>query len=157
MAELTRRQTIAGAAMLGLTGTAIAQDAPALDPDLAPDPEALARIIREFLRGATVQQTGIDLVQPPIGDNPAQVSVAVRVTEALPDGIWCDELVVLAERNPYPLACRFRFTQEMGLADVALRLRLTQSQTVSAYARLTDGRFLVARSEITVTTGGCGI
>ncbi|MDF3607471.1 thiosulfate oxidation carrier protein SoxY [Paracoccus sp. DMF-8] len=43
------------------------------------------------------------------------------------------------------------------MADIGTRVRLTQSQHVSAYARLSDGRVLLARREITVTAGGCGL
>lgn len=162
--RFSRRGIMAGAAALGLAGTARAQDAqprvdiaPQVDAALEPNPQELARIIAEFLDGAQAQTQGIALDLPPIGDNPAQVPLRAHVTLPLRDGLHCTEMIILAEMNPHPLACRFRFTQGMGVADVGIRLRLTQSQHVSAYARLSDGRVLLARQEITVTAGGCGL
>ena len=70
---------------------------------------------------------------------------------------YCEELIVIAEGNPRPLACRFRFTPLVGNVDVAVRLRLIGSQTVRAMARMNDGRVLAMAKPITVTAGGCGM
>lgn len=174
MTGFSRRKVIATAAVFGLAGRAKGQDgtpatgsppidialpdmAVAVDPQLSPDPAELARLTAEFLNGATPQDTGLLLDLPPIGENPAQVPVRVKVTLPLDDELWCPELILLAEMNPRPLACRFAFTPAAGAADVGIRLRLTQSQSVTAYARLSDGRVLTARQQITVTAGGCGL
>lgn len=160
---LSRRGLITGgAALLGMASTvaasaARAQSGPITDPALQPDPAALARIIAEFLNGSEPIGEGLALELPPIGDNPAQVPLRAHVTLTLTDGLHCPEMIILAERNPHPLACRLRFSPGMGLADVSTRVRLTQSQHVSAYARLSDGRVLMARQDIIVTAGGCGI
>lgn len=154
--DISRRDLMAGAALLGLAGPARAQD-PQVDAELAPNPQELARVIAAFLNGATPATEGIALELPPIGDNPAQIPLRAHVTLPLQDGLYCPEMIILAEMNPHPLACRARFTPAMGLADIGTRVRLTQSQHVSAYARLSDGRVLLARREITVTAGGCGL
>lgn len=155
---ISRRGMLAGAAVLGLAGHARGQDtAPQVDAELAPDPQELARIIAQFLNGAQPATQGIALELPPIGDNPAQVPLRAHVTLPMTHGLHCPEMIILAEKNPHPLACRARFTPAMALADIGTRVRLTQSQHVSAYARLSDGRVLLARQEITVTAGGCGL
>jgi len=38
-----------------------------------------------------------------------------------------------------------------------VRLRLIQSMPIRAYARMNDGRVLMAGQEITVAAGGCGL
>lgn len=160
--DISRRGLMAGAALLGLVGPTRAEApqqaaAPQVDTELQSNPQELTRIIAAFLDGAAPVTRGIALELPPIGDNPAQIPLRAHVTLPLQNGLYCPEMIILAEMNPHPLACRARFTPAMGLADIGTRVRLTQSQHVSAYARLSDGRVLLARQEITVTAGGCGL
>jgi len=108
-------------------------------------------------RSAEPLAEGLALDLPALGDNPAAVPVRVHVTEVITDSSWCEEIIVIADLNPKPLACRFRFTADTGSADVAVRVRLIQSMPIRAYARMNDGRILTARQEITVAAGGCGL
>ena len=162
-AEIDRRKLL-------LTGTALGAGlASGLWPGLAaaqqpessaapqPDDAEADRIAAEFLGGATPAAQGLVLDLPALGDNPAAVPVRVHLTDPLTDTVFCEELIVLAQRNPRPLACRFRFTPLTGSVDVALRLRLMESMGLHALARMSDGRFLEARGEITVAAGGCGM
>lgn len=110
-----------------------------------------------FLKGAKPSTTGLQLHMPVLGDNPAAVPVKVVFTIPINKDIYCEELIILAERNPKPLACRFQFTPLSHTTEVAVRLRLIESQTIKALARLNDGSYLVAQQAITVTAGGCGM
>ncbi|MDO5371129.1 thiosulfate oxidation carrier protein SoxY [Paracoccus sp. (in: a-proteobacteria)] len=159
MSDLDRRgllmgtAALAGMAALGLR-PALAQSSlamPQLDSALAED------LAAEFAGGATPLAEGLALDLPALGDNPAAVPVRVHVTEPITEDSWCEEIIVIAELNPLPLACRFKFTPAMGSADVAVRLRLIGTMPVRALARMNDGRVLVARQEITVAAGGCGL
>lgn len=158
-AEIDRRALLVAAAALGaglwpkLAGAQTPESSAAPQPD---DAEA-DRIAAAFLNGAIPQAEGLVLDLPALGDNPAAVPVRVHLDEALSDANFCEELIVLAQRNPKPLACRFHFTPLTGSVDVALRLRLIQSMGLRAIARMSDGRFLEARGEITVAAGGCGM
>lgn len=122
-----------------------------------PDDAESDRIAAEFLQGAVPLPQGLALDLPALGDNPAAVPVRVHLTEPVDEALFCQELIVLAQRNPRPLICRFRFTPLTGAADVALRVRLMQSMGLRALARMSDGRFLEARADITVAAGGCGM
>ncbi len=122
-----------------------------------PDDAEADRIAAEFLGGAVPLAEGLALDLPALGDNPAAVPVRVHLTEAVSETNYCEELIVLAQRNPRPLACRFRFTPLTGSVDVALRVRLMESMGLRAIARMNDGRFREARADITVAAGGCGM
>lgn len=113
--------------------------------------------VDSFLKGATPRDTGLKLDMPALGDNPAAVPVKVVFDVPITPELYCEELIIIAENNPKPLACRFNFTALSGTSEVAVRLRLMDSQSVQALARLSDGSFLVARQHITVTAGGCGM
>lgn len=110
-----------------------------------------------FLKGATPLEQGLKLIMPVLGDNPAAVPVKVAFEAPITPDSYCEELILLAEGNPRPLACRFTFTALAGTSEVAVRLRLIESQRIQAIARMNDGRFLIAKHHITVTAGGCGM
>lgn len=161
MPDIDRRGLLAGAAALtGLAASGLwpatgwAQSSLAM-PQL--DSLMANEIAAEFTAGAEPLAEGLALDLPALGDNPAAVPVRVHVTEVITDSSWCEEIIVIADLNPKPLACRFRFTADTGSADVAVRVRLIQSMPIRAYARMNDGRILTARQEITVAAGGCGL
>ena len=77
--------------------------------------------------------------------------------EQIDDNNYCEELIFIAEGNPIPLACRFKFTALSGITEVAFRTRLIDAQYIRALARMSDGRILSARRYVTVVAGACGI
>lgn len=161
-ADPSRRKVIVtGTALMGagLVSLFVPGMAQAQNSTAAPQTDSAVsdQIAAEFLGGATPAAGGLALDLPVLGDNPAAVPVRVHVTEAIDGETYCEEIIVLAERNPLPLACRFRFTPASGAADVAVRLRLIETMHVRALARMSDGRFFDTRQEITVAAGGCGL
>lgn len=124
---------------------------------LQPNPEAFRQALERFTEGKKPGTDGLVLDVPALADNPSAVPVRVSVTLPVSDENWCEELILLAEKNPIPLACRLYFTPLAGVADAAVRIRLSQSQTVHALARMKDGRLLQARQAVTVAASGCGM
>lgn len=158
--RLTRRAVVgAAAATLALPGVALAQ-APAriaLVGPLAPDPAAFKQALAQFIGSATPQAEGLQLDIPVLADNPSAVPIKAQVTLPITDQDWCEELMVLAELNPIPLACRVRFTADTGTAEAAVRIRLSQSQAVHVLARMKSGKVLAGKQTITVAASGCGM
>lgn len=145
MQRLNRRET------LKLGGIAIA--ALAIAPSRArAETEAL---VKEFARGKTPKGSGLILDIPLAAENANAVPVTLRLENGISDGRNCEEFLLIADRNPMPEVCRFKFSSVMGAADVTTRLRLAESQTVVAAARMSDGEVFVQRVAITVTIGGC--
>lgn len=161
VSDMRRRHLLAGgAAVAGLAAWGLWATAARAQASLAmpqPDSAEADRIATEFAGGAEPLAEGLALELPALGDNPAAVPVRVHVTEPMTEASWCEEIILIADLNPKPLACRFRFTAATGSADVAVRLRLIQSMPIRAYARMSDGRLLAVRQEITVAAGGCGL
>jgi sulfur-oxidizing protein SoxY len=50
----------------------------------------------------------------------------------------------------------YEFTPLSGKAEVALRVRLQQTQKLVAVAEMNDGTLYTASREVKVTIGGCG-
>lgn len=158
--RLTRRVVVGAVATLALPSVALAQTPPTnppLEGPLAPDPVAFKKALSTFTGSATPQAEGLQLDIPVLADNPSAVPIKAKVTLPITEHDWCEELIVLAELNPTPLACRIRFTAETGSAEAAVRIRLSQSQAVHVLARMKSGKLLAGKQTITVAASGCGM
>ena len=158
--RLTRRVVVGAVATLALPSVALAQTPttnPPLVGPLAPDPVAFKKALSTFTGSATPQAEGLQLDIPVLADNPSAVPIKAKVTLPITEHDWCEELIVLAELNPIPLACRIRFTAETGTAEAAVRIRLSQSQAVHVLARMKSGKLLAGKQTITVAASGCGM
>ena len=158
--RLTRRVVVGAVATLALPSVALAQTPPTNPPlvgPLAPDPVAFKKALSTFTGSATPQAEGLQLDIPVLADNPSAVPIKAKVTLPITEHDWCEELIVLAELNPTPLACRLRFTAETGSAEAAVRIRLSQSQAVHVLARMKSGKLLAGKQTITVAASGCGM
>ena len=157
----TRRSLVLGAAAAGaslaLPATALAQAKAPLVGPLAPNPVEFQKQIAQFTGKATPQTEGLLLDVPVLADNPSAVPVKVKVTLPITEQDWCEEIIVLADLNPSPLTCRMQFTAAAGTAEAAVRVRLSQSQTIHALARMKSGKVLVAKQAVTVAASGCGM
>lgn len=159
---LSRRRLMESSALglgLGLLSPAVlAQTSTATAPPLTgANPAEILRIANAFSRGAQPLKQGLKLELPVLGDNPASVPAKAKVELPMTPTSYCEAMIVIAEGNPYPLACSFEFTPHAGTAEVGIRLRLIQSQAIQVLARMNDGRVLVARQHISVTAGSCGM
>ncbi|MDR3003166.1 MAG: thiosulfate oxidation carrier protein SoxY [Acidovorax sp.] len=166
MNHTTRRNWVLGAAASGmalaLPGAALAQastpagKAPLVGP-LAPNPAEFKKAVEQFSASKTAAAEGLQLDVPVLADNPSAVPVKVKVTLPITEQDWCEEIIVLAELNPSPLACKLQFTALAGTAEAAVRIRLSQSQTIHALARMKSGKLLAAKQAVTVAASGCGM
>ena len=159
---LTRRTLVAGAAAsaaLALPGAAWAQAVKpvALVGPLAPNPVAFQKAMSQFIGSAKPQADGLQLDIPVLADNPSAVPIKAKVTLPITDTDWCEEIMVLAELNPIPLACHMQFTPDTGSAEAAVRIRLSQSQHVHVLARMKSGQVLAGKQMVTVAASGCGM
>lgn len=144
------------ASALPLSAMAQASNATSSDP-LAPNPVEFNNVMARFTGGSKPLGEGLALDVPLLADNPSAVPVKVKVNLPITMQDWCEEIIVLAELNPAPLACRMLFTADTGAAEAAVRVRLSQSQTVHALARMKSGKILAAKQPVTVAVSGCGM
>ena len=150
--ELTRRSAlILGAGgMAGLTFAApvLAQEAaaPAAADDAA---KTVEQWIADFTGGKEVTEGGVKLTAPEIAENGNTVPIAVAAEGA-------SEILVLATGNPTPGVAIVKFGPAAGARQLATRIRLATTQDVLAIAKMEDGSFKQAKSNVKVTIGGCG-
>ena len=86
---------------------------------------------------------------PQIAENGAVVPIEIQSN--IPG---TTALVVLIEKNPFPLASRFSFL-EGALPFVKLNVKIGETSDVRVVAQA-GGRYYTATKEIKVTIGGCG-
>ncbi len=135
---ITRRETLA----LGLGATAVA--ALPLKAKAAGEAE-----IEAFTGGAAVGEGGIELSAPEIAENGNTVPISVSAPGAT-------AIMVLALGNPVPPVATFNFGPLAGSHEASTRIRLAGTQDVIAVAKMADGSFVQASSNVKVTIGGCG-
>jgi sulfur-oxidizing protein SoxY len=101
--------------------------------------------------GATnmTESTSIVITAPDIAENGAVVPVAI--TSKIPN---TQSISIIAEKNPFPLAATFDFTNALE-PYASVRLKMGQTSHVRAVVKAGD-RFYTASKEVKVTVGGCG-
>ena len=111
--------------------------------------KAVADVLKSL--GATDASESKDIVitAPDIAENGAVVPVAV--TSKIPN---TQQISIVAEKNPFPLAATFDVTGG-GEGYVSTRLKMGQTSDVWAVVKAGD-RFYVAKKEVKITVGGCG-
>jgi len=62
---------------------------------------------------------------------------------------------VFTEKNPQPYVASFHLSPRAGRARVTTRIRLADTQTVTAVSELSDGSFWSDSASIVVTLAAC--
>ncbi|HEV8312942.1 MAG TPA: thiosulfate oxidation carrier protein SoxY [Burkholderiaceae bacterium] len=97
-----------------------------------------------------VETRDVTLIGPDIAENGAVVPVGASTTLA---GV--KRLMIVIEKNPFPLAAMFELSDALEPA-INTRVKMSQTSNVYAVALTADNKVLFAQKEIKVTLGGCG-
>lgn len=146
MRNLSRRRTLV------LFGWALAALALVRPSRAAAQAQAL---ITKFADGKTPVEGRVELDVPFTADNGNSVPVGIKVDSPMTAADFCSEILVVAEKNPRPMVCSFRFEPGLAVPYLSTRIRLAESQNVQVFAKMNDGSVFVARKAVTVTTGAC--
>ena len=113
------------------------------------------KIIADFTGGKTPATGRIEFEIPFTADNANSVPVTLRVDSPMTAENYCSEVMILAEKNPRPRVCSFAFSPGLSVPQLSTRIRLAESQNVTAFAKMSDGSVFMVRKAVTVTTGAC--
>lgn len=141
---LNRRQAMA--AVIG--ATTLAPFAATATPDSAS--QLLAGLVKSEPKAGRIRISTQD-----IAENGNSVPVTINIDSPMTDDDHVKAIHVLADRNPQPGVASFTLTPANGRAEVQLRMRLAETQTLIAVAELSDGSSWIATREVKVTIGGC--
>jgi len=112
-------------------------------------PEDAMIALNEFTGWAEPTEGGIELTAPEIAENGNTVPIMVSAPGAT-------SIIVFAENNPLPGVVVFHFGALSAESSISTRIRLAETQTVLAVAKMADGSFVKTSKVVKVTIGGCG-
>ncbi len=139
----TRRQLIAALPLMALIRPATAT------------PGAMQSAIAGYTGNATPKPGRVTLDIAQLVDNGNAVPVTVRVDSPMTAQDHVTDIAIFNEKNPLPDVVRFQLTPLSGKAEVSTRIRLATSQTLTALARTSDGRWWQHSVDVIVTLAAC--
>jgi sulfur-oxidizing protein SoxY len=113
-------------------------------------------LIKKFTGGKEPVKGKVKLDLPTIAENGNTVPMTVSVESPMTADSYVSDVMVVADRNPRAGVVTFHFTPASGVAEANTRIRLAETQDVTAIAKMSDGSFYMASQEVKVTIGGCG-
>ena len=147
----TRRQ------FLGIAGTAAAigtVPVVSLRP-VAATPETMTAAIRNVLGSAAVRIGKVKLDVPPLVENGNTVPMTITVSSPNTAEDHVKSIHVFNEKNPQPNIGNFYLGPRAGRGQVSTRIRLADSQKITAIARLSDDSLWSATADVVVTLAAC--
>ncbi|MGH8623135.1 MAG: thiosulfate oxidation carrier protein SoxY [Burkholderiales bacterium] len=111
--------------------------------------KTLAEVMTSLGATGAAESKDIIITAPEIAENGAVVPIAVtsklRITQ---------QISIVAEKNPFPLAATFDVSAG-GEGYISARIKMGQTSDVWAVVKA-DGKYYTARKEVKITVGGCG-
>ena len=111
--------------------------------------------IREFIGEAQLRSGRIKLDLPPLVENGNAVPLAITVGSPMTAADHVKSVAVFNQKNPQPNVAIFHLGPRSGRAAVSTRIRLADSQTVTAIAQMSDGSFWSDSVDVVVTLAAC--
>jgi sulfur-oxidizing protein SoxY len=148
----TRRNFLAGAG--GLIGGLGAAQIVTVRPAGA-TPDSMAAAIRNVVGEADMHDGKVKIDAPPLVENGNSVSISVSVDSPMTPADHVKSIHIFNEKNPQPYVAAFYLGPRAGKAAVSARIRLADSQRVTAIARLGDGSFWSDSADVIVTLAAC--
>ncbi len=116
---------------------------------------ARSPLIREVYGDRDITEDLVSLQLPALAENGNSVSFTVEVDSPLTDFDFCHSVRIFAPENPVPEVGNFTFSPASGRARVATRIRLSDTQTITAVAEMNDGSLFAGSAETIVTLAAC--
>ncbi|GJD34053.1 SoxY-related AACIE arm protein [Methylobacterium aerolatum] len=146
-----RRGVLAGAA-----GTALAIALrPAAAATALPRTETTESAIRRFAGDNPIRPGRVTLDLPPLVENGNTVPLSVSVESAMTPEDHVRRIGVFNEKNPQPNVITIHLRPGAGHAQVATRIRLADTQRITAIAEMSDGTYWSASADAIVTLAAC--
>ena len=143
----TRRELLIGA---GASGAAMLVAVPAFAT-----PEMMRAAIRKVVGEAKVNTGKIKLDIPPLVENGNTVAMSVTVDSPMTATDYVKAIHIFNERNPQPNVGSFHLGPRAGKAVFSTRIKLGDTQRITAIAQMSDGTFWVGDADVIVTIAAC--
>lgn len=121
----------------------------------AATPETMRQAIRHAIGDAAVRKGKVKLDLPPLVENGNSVPCTVSVESPMTKTDYVKAIHVFNEKNPLPDVIGVRLGPRAGRAAFSTRIRLADSQTITAIAELSDGTCWSDDVAVIVTLAAC--
>ncbi len=121
----------------------------------AATPALMQEAVREAIGGAPVQKGRVKLDLPPIVENGNSVPCSVSVESPMTATDHVKAIHIFNEKNPQPNIISVHIGPRAGRASFSTRIRLADSQTVTAIAEMSDGTCWSDAVDVIVTLAAC--
>lgn len=118
-------------------------------------PAAVDEALRGITGGAAPARGRVRLEVPPLIENGNSVVLSVAVDSPMTEADHVKAIHVFAPGNPLPLVVSVHLGPRAGRARFTTRVRVADSQTLSAVAQLSDGSFWSDSVDVVVTLAAC--
>jgi len=122
---------------------------------VAAKPADMEAAIRAFTGTAPIKSGKVELVLPALVENGNSVPLTVNVAHWMQPDDYVKTIAIFNEKNPQPGVAVFHLTPRAGRATVSTRIRMGDSQKITAIAQLSDGSFWSDEAEVIVTLPAC--
>jgi sulfur-oxidizing protein SoxY len=148
--DRSRRQILQAAALAGCGALLRLSVRPA-----AATPEMMKDAVRSVIGEAPVKKGKVKLDLPPLVENGNSVPCTVSVESPMTAADHVKAIHIFNEKNPQPNVIGVKLGPRAGRASFSTRIRLADSQTVTAIAELSDGSFWSDDIDVIVTLAAC--
>jgi len=118
-------------------------------------PETMQEAVRTAIGEATVKKGRVKLDLPPIVENGNSVPCTVAVESPMTATDHVKAIHIFNEKNPQPNVISIKLGPRAGRAAFTTRIRLADSQTVTAIAEMSDGSCWSDDVDVIVTLAAC--
>jgi sulfur-oxidizing protein SoxY len=118
-------------------------------------PADMQAAIRAFTGTAPISNGKVELILPALVENGNSVPLTVNVAHWMEPNDYVKTIAIFNEKNPQPNVATFHLTPRAGRASVSTRIRLGDSQKITAIVQLSDGSFWSDEAEVIVTLPAC--
>ena len=118
-------------------------------------PAAMQAAIRRVVGEAPINRGKVTLDIPSLVENGNTVPVSVSVQSPMTAADHVKAIHIFNEKNPQPNVISIRLGPRAGRAAVSTRIRLSDTQRVTAIAQLSDGTVWSGTADVIVTLAAC--
>lgn len=147
MMKITRREVLLAGGLTALGASALPAPAAALGQ--------MDAAIRNAFGEATIRKGRVMLDLPPLVENGNTVPMTVSVDSPMTKDNYVKAIHVFNDKNPQPNVISVKLSARAGKAMIATRIRLADTQKITAIAEMSDGTFWSDTEEVVVTLAAC--
>ncbi len=122
---------------------------------LSATPEEMQAAIRESFGDIPVQEGRVTLKLPVLSENGNSVPMSIDVDSSMTETDHVTSIQVFAEKNPLPNIVKYYLGPRAGKAKITSRIRLADTQTITAIAQMSDGSLWSGTARTIVTLAAC--